>query len=146
MNVLQRIGIPLQVLSQRALCAGLSSLTHATLPLWQSSSSVDQQGSSLARQVGAVMGLPHQSPAFLLGAGSSADPDSALLLDTNIQVRCPACPSPAQGRRLAIKHVKHAIAGGIRQHLLGPKPELSLDTRLQVRCSRILLPRPRAMH
>ena len=33
------------------------------------------------------MGLPHQSPAFLLGAGSSHDPDSALLLDTNIQVR-----------------------------------------------------------
>ena len=115
LNVLQRIGIPLQVLSQRALCAGLSSLTHATLPLWQSSSSVDQQGSSLARQVGAVMGLPHQSPAFLLGAGSSADPDSALLLDTNIQVRCPACPSPAQGRHPAIKHVHHAIAGGIRQ-------------------------------
>ena len=32
------------------------------------------------------MGMPHQSPAFLLGAGSSHDPDSALLLDTNIQV------------------------------------------------------------
>ena len=64
---------------------GLSSLTHNTLPHWQSSSS-DQQGSSLAQQVGQVMGLPHQSPAFLLGAGSSHDPDSALLLDTNIQV------------------------------------------------------------
>lgn len=65
--------------------AGLSSLTHNTLPHWQSSSS-DQQGSSLAQQVGQVMCLPHQSPAFLLGAGSSHDPDSALLLDTNIQV------------------------------------------------------------
>ena len=66
--------------------AGLSSLTHNTLPHWQSSSS-DQQGSSLAQQVGHVMGMPHQSPAFLLGAGSSNDPDSALLLDTNIQVQ-----------------------------------------------------------
>jgi len=72
--------------------AGLSSLTHNTLPHWQSSSS-DQQGSSLAQQVGQVMGMPHhQSPAFLLGAGSSNDPDSAILLDTNIQVRI-ACRS-----------------------------------------------------
>ena len=71
--------------------AGLSSLTHNTLPHWQSSSS-DQQGSSLAQQVGQVMGLPHQGPTFLLGAGSSHDPDSALLLDTNIQVRTSCCP------------------------------------------------------
>lgn len=38
-----------------------------------------------AVQVGSVM--PHSSAAFLLGPGTAADPESALLLDTNIQVR-----------------------------------------------------------
>jgi hypothetical protein len=44
----------------------------------------DPGASSLAQQVGSVM---PSSAAFLLGAGSNnADPNSALLLDTNIQV------------------------------------------------------------
>lgn len=79
--------------------AGLSSLTHNTLPHWQSSSS-DQQGSSLAQQVGQVMGMPHHGPAFLLGAGSGHDPDAALLLDTNIQVSLHVCDFMAQRQSL----------------------------------------------
>ncbi len=62
---------------------GLSTLTHNTAPHWTPSVSTDQ-GSSLAQQVGNVM--PH-SAAFLIGPGTSADPESAILLDTNIQVR-----------------------------------------------------------
>ncbi|CAL8461855.1 g1386 [Coccomyxa elongata] len=61
--------------------SGLSTLTHNTAPHWTPSVSTDQ-GSSLAQQVGNVM--PH-SAAFLIGPGTSADPESALLLDTNIQ-------------------------------------------------------------
>ncbi len=52
------------------------------------------------------------------------------------------CPGPPPGNQAC---EAWPIAGGIRRQLLGPKPELSLDTRLQVRCSRSLLPRPRAM-
>ena len=68
------------------LCkTGLSTLTHNTAAQqWTPSVSADQ-GSSLAQQVGHVM--PH-STAFLLGSGSATDPESSLLLDTNLQVRC----------------------------------------------------------
>ena len=88
------------------LCrAGLSSLTHGSVPVWPLGGSAagasgrghggaggggraqqrgDPGASSLAQQVGSVMPT---SAAFLLGAGSGAgDPNSALLLDTNIQV------------------------------------------------------------
>lgn len=68
---------------------GLSTVTHNTVPHWTPSVSTDQ-GSSLAQQVGHVM--PH-SAAFLIGPGASADPESALLLDTNIQVRVTRCGS-----------------------------------------------------
>ena len=45
--------------------------------------------------------MPHSSAAFLLGSGASANPESALLLDTNIQVRLGGCPGasvPVWGR------------------------------------------------
>jgi hypothetical protein len=111
------------LLTNACLCstrAGLSSLTHGSLPVWplgggigaasaQPSGAgggaagpggshedavagialgipaIDPGASSLARQVGSVM--PCSSAAFLLGAGAPTDPESALLLDTNIQVR-----------------------------------------------------------
>ena len=68
------------------------------------------------------MGIPHQSPAFLLGAGSNTDPDSALLLDTNIQVRCAAGPRPAQARHITIKHLNHATDAGLEAGSIEPQP------------------------